>query len=330
MTDVARVARVSVKTVSRVVNGVASVNPEMAARVAEACAALDYEPNLLAASLRTGGQTSVVGLVVEDLANPFYSAIAAGVGDVADAHESLLVLAGSQGDLDRQSVLVQELSARRVDGLVITPVAGRDARLAVARQRGVAVVAADVAPDGVEVDVVRYDNYGASHAAARAALSRGHRRLGLILPASPPATMTARRAGFLDAVREWGVPLDPDLDVTIRPSSRAARAAIEEMLRRPEPPTAVFCGNNVTTTGVVEHVARPAVVRDHLVTLVAFDDYPLCDVLPNPAIVVSHDPREVGVRAGERLFARIGGSDAGGPVETVVATTMTMYDPEAR
>ena len=121
MVDVAQRAGVSLKTVSRVVNGSPQVQPDLAARVLAAIAELGFRRNHLASALRSGQQTATIGLVIEEIANPFYATITASVAEVSRAHDTLLITASSEEDPAREEILLRDLCARRVDGLVIVP-----------------------------------------------------------------------------------------------------------------------------------------------------------------------------------------------------------------
>lgn len=313
MVDVARTAGVSLKTVSRVVNDEAGVGPETGARVKRAIAALGYRPNDIARSLRRRQRAATAGLVIEDLRNPFYSTIARAVEEVARDHRHVVIVGSSDEDPASERKVVGTLLERRVNGLLLVP-AGRDhSYLKEELALGMPVVFMDRPPGNLEADVILIDNVGGARAATEHLLADGHRRIGVV--GDPPTiyTIAERVAGFEEAFAGAGVPLDESL---IRVGARdvlEAEAATRELLSLPNPPTALFTTNNRASVGALRAMrgsgARPA--------LVGFDDFELADMLS--VTVVRHDPREMGRRAAQLLFARLGGDER--PVQRIVLPT---------
>jgi LacI family transcriptional regulator len=275
MRDVASTAGVSLKTVSRVVNGEAGVRPATAARVNAVIARLGFARNDLARSLRHG-RASALGLVIEDVANPFYSAIARTVEDAAHARGHILITGSCEEDPERERQLVQRLLRRLVDALIIVPAAEDHRYLLGDINAGTPVVFVDRPPNGIDADVVLLDNVGGAQAGVEHLLAHGHRRIAFV--GDPPEVFTAgeRLAGR---------------DLLALPESRR--------------PTALFCANNRNTIGALR------ALRDHdrPVALVGFDDFELADMLPVPVTVVRHEPEELGRLAVELAYARLEGDD---------------------
>jgi LacI family transcriptional regulator len=313
MVDVARAAGVSLKTVSRVVNDEAGVGPETAGRVKKAIAALGYRPNDIARTLRRRQQASTAGLVIEDLRNPFYSTIARAVEEVAREHRHMVIVGNSDEDPVSERKLVGTLLERRVSGLLLVP-AGRDhSYLREEVALGLPVVFMDRPPGNLEADAILIDNVGGARAATEHLLSLGHRRIGVV--GDPPTirTIAERVAGFEEAFSKSAAPLDESL---IRVGARdvlEAEAATRELLSLADPPTAIFATNNRASVGALRAIrangARAA--------LVGFDDFELADMLS--VTVVRHDPREMGRRAAELLFARLEGDER--PPQRIVLPT---------
>jgi DNA-binding LacI/PurR family transcriptional regulator len=316
MKDVAREAGVSHMTVSRVVNGDPGVAPETATRVEQAIRRLGYQRNEMARHLRTKGQaTRSIGLVVDDVANTFWSALTRAVEDEALRRGYLVLVGSTNDDRRREQAVVSAFCARRVDGLVVVPVAGSQQFLRTQMAMGTRVVCVDRPGDGLEVDTVVVDNRGATRAAVRHLVDHGHRRIGFVGDRDDIWTAQERHAGYLDALAGAGIPADAGLVRRgVRTSARAA-AVVAELLARPDPPTALFTGNNLITIGAIAALpadgGRPA--------LVGFDDFPLADRLTPPVTVVSQDPAALGTTAARLLFARIDG-DRSPPRTTVLDT----------
>ncbi|MEV4757231.1 LacI family DNA-binding transcriptional regulator [Micromonospora sp. NPDC049559] len=303
MVDVARRAGVSLKTVSRVVNNAPHVQQELVDRVLAAVAELGFRRNHLASSLRSGRATATIGLLIEEIANPFYAAIAGVAAEIARANDTMLIIASSEESPDRERQLLRELCSRRVDGLLVVPAGHDHSFLRPEVELGVPAVFVDRPAGGLLVDTVLLDNRGGARAGVRRLLDEGHRRIGILLDSIGVYTMRERLDGAQDALAEAGVAYDEGLVRDgIRDPAAAARA-VAEMLDQPDPPTAFFGLNNRITLGAVEELQR----RGSDAALVGFDDFESAHLMPRPLTVVASDTRALGRIAAELLFARIGG-----------------------
>ena len=175
MHDVADLAGVSLKTVSRVFNHEPNVRPAVRARVESAAVSLGFRRNIIAKNLRTGSATSSVGLVIADLLNPFYGAIATAVEAVANRHSATMILGSSAEDVIREQRIVTDLLEGHVDGLIVVPTGGDHSYLEPQRRLGVHVVFVDRPASGIEADAVVLDNVGGARSATRHLLNLGHR-----------------------------------------------------------------------------------------------------------------------------------------------------------
>jgi LacI family transcriptional regulator, galactose operon repressor len=316
---VAARAGVSLKTVSRVINGEAGVAAETAARVGSAIAELGFERNDLARSLRQGRSSATLGLVIEDVANPFYSAIAQAVEAAARERGFMLITGSCEEDADRERELVQALLRRRVDALLLVP-AGRDhAYLARVLGAGTPVAFIDRPPEGIAADTVLLDNLGGARAAVDHLLAQGHRRIAYV--ADPDALYTAaeRLAGYRQAMEAAGVPISPELVRLGTHDAAQAEAVVRDLLTLPPErrPTALFTSNNRNTVGALRALRG----LEHEIALVGFDDFELADLLAMPTTVVRHDSHSLGRHAAALAFARLDG-DADPPRRIEVPTTL--------
>lgn len=318
MRDVAREAGVSVMTVSRVVNGEAGVLPETAARVERAIRRIGYQRNDMARNLRRGATgTQTVGLLVDDLANPFFAALARAVEDQARLRGSLVLIASSGDDLGREREAVQAFCARRVDGLILVPVAGSHGFLRAALERGTKVVCVDRPADRLALDTVAVDNRAGALRATEHLLAHGHRRIGYLGDRPEIWTVKQRFAGFCDALRAAGLAPDPRLIRHGLRSREAAAAAATELMAAEDPPTAVFTSNDLMSVGALAGLGASTA---H-VAMVGFDDFALAGQM-NPAVtVVAQDPAALGATAAQLLFARIDG-DTSAPRDVILLTRL--------
>jgi LacI family transcriptional regulator len=308
MRDVAALARVSLKTVSRVVNGEATVGPELAARVQRAADALDYRPNLTARNLRSsGGRTRTIGLVLENVANPFSSALHRGVEDVARAR-GVAVFAGSvDEDPQRERALALALVTRRVDGLIIVPAGDDQSYLANEQRAGLSLVFADRPPRLLRADAVMSDNAVGAQTAVRHLIELGHTRIGFLGDLRRIASAADRFTGYSEALTASGIELDEALIRFDLANADAAEAATRSLLADSKP-TAVFAAQNLITIGALR--ALRAIGISQRVALVGFDDLLLADMLEPAVTVVAQDPAAIGAKACEVLFRRMDGDDS--------------------
>jgi LacI family transcriptional regulator len=321
MPDVAEAAGVSLKTVSRVVNGEANVAPETSARVLEAIGRLGFTRNDIARGLRSRQTSSSLGLIIEDLGNPFYSSIARAVEAAAEESGFMLVVASSEGDDDRERRLVAALVERRVDGLLLVP-SSEDHRYLAAEAARTPVVFLDRPPHGVRSDAVLLDNAGGARLAAQRLLGQGHARIAVVGGPAGLYTMRERVSGFRAAMADAGTPVDESLLRLDAGTPDAAAAATAELFAsRRGTPTALFCLNNRAAVGAVRALAYRARPPRRPPAMVAFDDFELAGVLPWPIAVVAHDTAAMGRLAAGLLLERIGGSRAR-PKQVTVPTRL--------
>ncbi len=318
MRDVAALAGVSLKSVSRVVNGEAGVSPVLSAKVLAAAEQLSFRLDLGARSLRRSDRrTATVGLILEDLDNPYSSAVHRAVENIARAH-GVAVLAGSlDEDPVRERELVAAFSSRRVDGLLMMPTDSDHGYLALERQAGTPIVFVDRHPGLIDGDVVLADNRDGAGAGVAHLVAAGHRRIGFLGDLKRIATARDRHLGFLDAMTAAGLPVDDRFIVHDATTSETARAAATAVLATARPPTALFTAQNLVTIGTLQALRRAGL--QHEVALVGFDDFPLADLLEPPVTVVAQDPHEIGRLAAEQLFRRMDGDDS--PYVTQVVPT---------
>jgi LacI family transcriptional regulator len=320
MVDVAALAGVGLKTVSRVVNSERGVSPELESRVRQAIEQLNYRRDANAATLRRlGRKTQTIGLVLEDVSNPFSSALHRGVEDAARGR-GVLVFAGScDEDADRERELIGTFRERRVDGIIVVPASHDHGYLYEERRAGTALVFVDRRASHLDADSVVSDNRGGATLAVGHLLERGHRRIAFLGDLLTISTAEERRRGYMYALESAGVPVDDRLmRVDLRDADAAARA-VDEMLALPEPPTAFFAGQNLLTIGGVRALRRAG--REREVALLGFDDVPLADMLDPAISVVAQDPQALGAAAAEQLFRRLDG-DTAAAVHQVVPVTL--------
>ncbi|MEE1927259.1 LacI family DNA-binding transcriptional regulator [Streptomyces sp. TRM 70351] len=303
MKDVAARAGVGLKTVSRVVNGESGVTEETERRVREAIAALGFRRNDSARILRKG-RTASIGLVLEDLADPFYGPLSRAVEDAARAEGALLFHGSSAEDPERERELALAFCARRVDGLIIVPASDDHAYLEPEAAAGTAVVFVDRPGSRLEADTVLSDNFTGARDGVAHLIAHGHRRIGFLGDAPRIHTAAERLRGYRAAMASAGLEVAPDWTALGPTTPERVRTDAVRMLSGPQAVTALFSGNNRVTATVVRVLAglrRP-------VALVGFDDLELADLLDPPVTVVAQDAARLGRTAAALLFRRLAGA----------------------
>jgi LacI family transcriptional regulator len=320
MVDVAALAGVGLKTVSRVVNAESGVSPELEAKVRRAIEQLNYRRDANASMLRRlGGKTQTIGLVLEDVSNPFSSALHRAIEDAA-RERGVLVFAGScDEDPARERELIGSFRDRRVDGLIVVPASHDHAYLYEELRTGTALVFLDRPAVHLDADSVVSDNRGGARLATEHLLRHGHRRIGFLCDLLSISTAQQRLDGYLQALSQARIARDDRLIRTELRDSGAAAAAIDEMLARTDPPTALFTGQNLLTIGGV-HALRGAGAQRR-VALIGFDDVPMADMVDPAISVVAQDPQALGRAAADLLFRRLDG-DTTPAAQHVVPVTL--------
>ncbi|MER7506331.1 LacI family DNA-binding transcriptional regulator [Nonomuraea pusilla] len=311
--DVAAAAGVSVATVSRVLNDSPSVNDETRRRVYDAMSALNYVPNAVARSLRTTA-TRTIGLIIGDILNPFFTELARGVEDEARREGYTVVMGNADERPDEQDHYVRTLLEQRVDGLLICPTAELTPLVQQLAEAGRPLVFLDRSIAGLDVPTVRSDGASAIAELVRHLREQGHRRIAL---ASGPATLSTgreRTEAFAAAMAAEGLELRPEY---VRPGDfreGSGRRITAELLDLPEPPDAVFFGDNLMTLGGLEEIRARGLRIPRDVAIASFDDVTWFKHIDPPVTAIAQPAAEMGRHAVRLLLSRVNGRPAASAV----------------
>lgn len=298
LVDVARLAGVSGKTVSRVISGQDNVSPETRVRVLEAAQRLRFRPNHLARDLRRGTLSATVAFVMGDLSNPFYAALAAGIERELAAQGLTMLIAVTNDDPSREARVVTAMLERRVRSLLLVPIASDQSYLEGERQLGTPVVCIDRPAQNLAADSVVFANRGGAAAAVRSLLAHGHRKIAFVGSSPTLYTHGERLAGYRQALTDAGVGGNRDWERIDAADTASAKRAAVELLDGSDAPTAILAGNNRASIGVLSALRGV----DRSVAFVGFDDFDLAETLG--ITVVAHDPEDMGREAARLAFAR--------------------------
>jgi LacI family transcriptional regulator len=303
LAQVAELAGVSLKTASRAMNGEYGVAPATAEKVVAAARSLGFRPNLLARSLASGRPSAAVGLVIPNVADPFFGELVGGVERQLASRDLQLVIASHHDDAVAQRKIIRALVERRVDALLLVPAPGEASYLQEDLDHGLVVVSLDRPIVGVDVDTVIVDNRSAAAGAVRELIAAGHRRIAFLADNSQLWTMQERLIGYRLALAEADIAVAPALVHADCPDRETAEAAIAELFALDDPPTAVFAAHNATGREIVR-AARAALIE---IPLVVFDEVSDPDLLVAPPQVLRSDPERLGMTAAQMVLERMDG-----------------------
>jgi LacI family transcriptional regulator len=306
MRHVAALAGVGIKTVSRVVNDEPGVTDVTRRKVLEATQQLNYQLDMAAGSLRRAGRRTLsIGLLLPSVANPFSGEIHRALEDALAARGIAVFAASLDDDAEREKALVDAFLRRRVDGLVLTPIARSQAYVIPEHSRDLPMVFIDREPVGIEADAVVSDNAAGAARAAAHLISQGHSKLAYLGDRTDIQTARERRRGFTEELGRAGIPTAAVSFVEGLHDEESACTAASELLTGDQPPTAIFSSQNLVTFGVMRALKDLGLSRT--VALVGFDDFTLADMMDPGITVVAQHPERIGRLAAERLLARIDG-----------------------
>ncbi|HWT82144.1 MAG TPA: LacI family DNA-binding transcriptional regulator [Candidatus Methylomirabilis sp.] len=319
--DVARRARVSVATVSYVINdGPRPVATATRERVLRAIRRLDYRPSEVARSLRLQ-KTRTIGLILPDTANPFYAALAKGVEDTGFTRGYSVLLCHSDYDAAREQAYAEVLISKQVDGVIYIQATPDPSAVRRLLNRRIPTVAVDREIPDLEIDCVVADNFGGSRAATEHLLALGHRRIGCFVRASSLSNATERVRGYQAAMAEAGLPATPDLFVSSGHGYEDGRKAMAQLLGVGIRPTAVLAYPDTMAIGAIRASLDAGLQVPEQMSVVGFDDIPSSAFIHPPLTTVSMPKWEMGQRAAEVLLTRIGGGETGRPSQRLVLPT---------
>lgn len=303
MRDVARLAGVSIATVSAYINGTAGVSPRLTAKISQAMAALDYHPDQVARSLKVG-RTHVIGMIVPDVTNAFFPEAIRGVEDAAGLENYSVILCNSNEDAEQEKRHLSTLFSRRVDGVLLAccdSAAAYDSLL----QRRFPIVFLDRVPQGIPHTGVSADNQAAGHEATRHLIQLGHKRIAFIAGMLRHSTHAERLNGFRKAMQESNIAVRDECLRLGDQSLESGYHAGLEMFRLPVPPTAIIASNNRMLLGLMRAVNELKIKCPAQVSIVGFDDFAWTQHFTPPLTVIAQPAHDIGRIAMQMLLERI-------------------------
>jgi LacI family transcriptional regulator len=305
--DVAREAGVSVGTASQALRESPAVRETTRRRVRAAATRLRYQPSALARGLVTR-RTHTVGLLISDIANPFFIRAVRAIEDVAQENGYNVILCNTDEDPAKEAQYLRVLMEKRVDGIILATTAGSRQMVRDVRWRRIPLVLFDRELPGLAVDTVKVDSVEGGRLATEHLLARGHRRIAIIHGPVVRSTGAERLQGYLEALRAAGVRPDPALIREGNFKQDSGRTLTRQLLALTPPPTALFCTNNLMTVGALQTLGECRIRVPQDLALIGYDDMEWWTLTYPPLTTVGQPVYNLGREAMRLLLAQIGAS----------------------
>lgn len=327
--EVARRARVSTATVSRAINRVPTVDPQLSKRVWKVVNELGYYPNTQARTL-VSGRSRIFGLVVSEITNPFFPEIVQVFEDLAVEHGYELLLTSTVHDPKRMESSVRRMIERRVDGIAVMTFGMEDRLLQDDKLRNVPMVFVDVGPHVARVSNIKIDYLHGIRQAVQHLAALRHERIAFISGPKNLKSAMARRDGYEQSMREIGMRVHPSMIVEGNHAIEGGMAALEKLLALSKRPTAVLCSNDMTAIGVMRKCYEEKISIPGELSVVGYDDIRLAQFVLPPLTTVQMSQTELARLAFRALLKEVQGenqSDQG--TEYVLQTNLVLRDSTA-
>ncbi|HVU70269.1 MAG TPA: LacI family DNA-binding transcriptional regulator [Ktedonobacteraceae bacterium] len=323
--DVAQHAGVSIATVSRVLNGTTYVNEEVVARVRAAIKELQYQPSRAAQAMRAN-RSKIIGLLISDIQNPFFTALIRGVEDVANRNGYSLILCNSDESARKEQQYIEVLCAERVAGAIVVPTSENPPKLRLFREHEIPFIAVDRRVKDSTTDAVLIDNVRGAYEAVAHLISNGYRRIGVITGPVGTTTGRERLEGYRKALREAEIVNDPSLERIDNFKGEGGYKGACALLDLAPPVDALFTTNNLMTLGALEAIHERHLRIPEDIAVVGFDEMPWAALSSISLTTVTQPVYELGSTAALRLFQRLQDPTALARQEIILAPTLQIRD----
>lgn len=308
--DVAKKAGVSIATVSRVINKTGKVDPVTENLINKVIKELNYKPSIAAQRLRNHNNKSrLIGLILPDIQNPFYVDVIHGVEEMVWKDGYAVVIGNFSQDKKKEELYIDIFQSESISGFIVAPVDGKDKKVKKLIKSGSPVVCVDKGMDNDETDVVLMDNEKGAFTAVDHLIKCGHKKIALIAGSKEIPTSFQRIQGYKKALEFNGLEINEDYIVSKSSTQKSGVELTEYLLKLPNPPSAIFTGNNLITLGALETIHKIGLKIPEEIALIGFDDMPWSYALNPPLTAVRQSGFEIGQRAAELLLQRMQNPD---------------------
>ncbi len=302
--EVASKAGVSVATVSRVLSNKPNVRPEVRERIQQIIQDLGYRPSRIAGNMRNQS-SNVVALMISDIRNPFFTAMARAIEDVANNQDMSIFLCNTDENLEKEQIYLKTLLEERVAGIILSPTRENGTAFEFLIESAIPLVTIDRRITGLDVDSVLSDNVQAAYLLTQHLIQRGYERIGAIIGLKESTTGRERGQGFQLALEDHGLKPDPRFHTYVYPQESEAELIVDEWLQSDERPDAIITGNSRLTIGVLNSIQKRGLVIPQDIALAGFDETPWMRHAASGITVISQPTYEMGKTAADLLFKRI-------------------------
>ncbi|MFZ1087406.1 MAG: LacI family DNA-binding transcriptional regulator [Terracidiphilus sp.] len=282
---VARMANVSIATVSRTINHFPSVNPKMAKRVWEVIKELNYLPNTQARAL-VSGRSRLLGLIVSEITNPFFPELIQGFEDVAVEQGYEILISSTNYDPERMKRCIRRMVERKAEGVAVMTFGIEEPLLEQLAERKVPLVFVDVGPERPGISLLRVDYHHGIRQGVQHLAALGHREIAFVSGPLRLHSAQSRLAAFQRAVRECGIPVEPGRMIEGDHTMEGGKAAAEKLLSGASTPTAVMCSNDMTAIGVLHEAYRKGMRVPDDLSVIGFDNIHLTQMTIPPLTTI--------------------------------------------
>jgi len=320
--DIAKLANVSIATVSAVINSSAYVSPLLKRRVTKALKELDYFPNDIARSLRSK-KTRSLGVIIPDITNPFFTSVVRGIEDVANNFGYTVILCNSDEDHNKEKVYINMLRSKHIDGLLL---AAAGVNVKYGESPNFPIIYINRIPLNPNVDSVVVNNFKGAYEATHYLIQLGHTRIGMISGMPGLYTTTERLRGYKEAMASSKVSIVKDF---LKQGDGRLASGYEkgkELLRLHKNPTAIFVTNNLMTLGLIKVIDELHLLCPQDVSIVSFDEVEWTDVFHPKLTTVAQPAYEMGKQSAELLISRIEGKVTKGIKRIILEPTLIIRE----
>lgn len=321
----AKRAGVAVSTVSRVLNRSGYVSPGTRKKVLEAVKEMNYEPNQVARSL-VGKDSKTIGLILPDIMNPFFPALARGVEDAARRYGFAVILGNTDNEAKHQEAYLRTMQQKQVDGIIITGTNVCDRMVQQLLQQGMKILLIDRPMQVEGVDLVACDNIAGALKATTCLLELGHRNISFISGPLALGPAKDRLEGYRRALHTYGIPFRNEYVAEGDFRYERGYEAMQELLTLPELPTAVFASNDLMAIGAIKAIEKAGLQVPGDISVVGYDDIMLASLFKPALTTVIQPCYRMGAAAAELLIKRITGEERGGPQQIIFTPALAIRE----
>lgn len=322
---IARLANVSIATVSRAMNRVPTVNPKLAKRVWEVIEELNYFPNTQARAL-VSGRSRIFGLIISEITNPFFPELIQGFEDVAIEYGYEVLISSTNYDPKRMAHSIRRMIERKVEGVAIMTFGIEEPLLEQLAQRNIPMVFVDVGPERPGVSVLKVDYHHGIRQGVQHLAALGHRKIAFIAGPGRLHSANSRLAAFNQSLKECGIAVNAEWvkegDHTLEGGTRA----MEELLHSKDLPTAVMCSNDMTAIGVLHQLYRAKMRVPDEFSVIGFDNIHIAEVTIPPLTTVRMSRYDLAKAAVAALRAAVEETEHPAPREYKITTELVVRE----